>query len=101
MTTLVQYIYPHRRECNVFQIAWFLKNALVLTVHVHVLPFIRIVTKMNEEEERGTLENFVYSSILELLLNETEDEKDIVHTINRKSHAFLCNFGGNLHSEQA
>ena len=64
------------------------------------LPFIR-KAKMNKEEERASLENFVYSSILELLLNETEDEKDIVHTINRKSHAFLCNFGGNLHSELA
>ena len=38
---------------------------------------------MNEEEERATLENFVYSSILVLVRNETEDEKDIVHTINR------------------
>ena len=41
---------------------------------------------MNEEEERATLlratlENFVDSSILELLLNETKDEKDIVHKI--------------------
>ena len=34
--------------------------------------------KMNEEEERATLENFLDSSILELLLNVTEDEKDIV-----------------------
>ena len=37
---------------------------------------------MNEEEERYTLESLVDSSILELLLNETEDEKDIVHKIN-------------------
>ena len=39
--------------------------------HVYVLPFVRIAKKMNEEEERATLENFVDSSILELLLNET------------------------------
>ena len=31
--------------------------------------------KMNEEEEKDTLENFLNSSFLELLLNETEDEK--------------------------
>ena len=59
---------------------FFLK---LLTAHVQVLPFVRIATKMDEEEERATLENFVDSSILELLLNETEDEKDIVYTINR------------------
>ena len=41
------------------------------TAYVHVLQFIRVVTKMNEEEERATLENFVDSSVLELLLNET------------------------------
>ena len=50
------------------------------------------------------------SSILELLLNEAEDEKDIAHTINSQSfiivinreiHAFLCNFGNALHSEWA
>ena len=57
--------------------------ALLLTAHVHVLPFVHIAKKMNKEEERATLENFVDSSILELLLNETEDKKDIVHTINR------------------
>ena len=56
-------------------------------------PFICVVKKMNEEEERATLENFVDSSILELLLNETEEEKDIVHMINRESHALLCNLG--------
>ena len=51
---------------------------------MQVLPFIRAAKKMNEEEERATLENFVDSSILELLLNETEDENtDIVHKINR------------------
>ena len=44
--------------------------------------------KMNEEEERARLEKFLDSSILELVLNETEDEKDIIHTINRESHAF-------------
>ena len=44
---------------------------------MHVLP-----TKMSEEEERTTLENFVGYFILELLLNETEYEKGIVHTIN-------------------
>ena len=82
MTTFVQYIYPHRRECNLIQIAQVFLIALLLTAHVHILPFIRVVTKMNEEEERATLENFVDSSILELLLNETEKEKDIVHTIN-------------------
>ena len=68
---------------------------------MQVLLFVCVATKMNEEEERATLENFVDSSILELLLNETEDEKDIVHTINRESHTFLCNFGDNFHSEQA
>ena len=41
------------------------------------------------------------SSILELLLDETEDEKYIIHTINRESHAFVCNFGDTLHSERA
>ena len=66
---------------------------------MHALPFVRVATKMNEEEERATLENLVDSSILELLLNETEDEKDIIHTINRKSHAFLRNFGDKLHSK--
>ena len=77
MTTFVQYIYPHRQECNLFQIA------LLLTAHMHVLPFVRVSKKMNEEEERATLENFVDSSILECLLNKTEDEKHIIHTINR------------------
>ena len=38
---------------------------------------------MNEEEECATLENFMEFSILELLLNETEDKNDIVHMINR------------------
>ena len=38
---------------------------------------------MNEEVERTTFENFVDSSILALLLNEIEDEKDIIHMINR------------------
>ena len=52
-------------------------------MHVHVLPFICVAKKMNEEKERATLQNFVNSSILEFLLNETEDEKDIVHKINR------------------
>ena len=47
------------------------------------LPFVCIVKKMNEEEERATLENFMDSSILEPLLNETEEEKDNIHTINR------------------
>ena len=42
---------------------------------MQVLPFLRLATKMNEEDERATLENFVDSSILEFLLNETEDEK--------------------------
>ena len=55
-------------------------------------------TKMNEEEERATLENCMDSSILELLLNETED---VIHTSNRESHAFLCNFGDKLHSVRA
>ena len=55
--------------------------------------------EMNEEEGRGTHENFVDSSILERRLNETEDEKDIIHTINRESHTFLCKFGDNLLSE--
>ena len=31
--------------------------------------------KMNEEEERATLENFMDTSILDLLLNETEYER--------------------------
>ena len=50
---------------------------------MHVLSFVRIAKEMNEKEVRNTLENFVDSSILELLLNGTEDEKDIVHKINR------------------
>ena len=50
---------------------------------MHVLPFVRVAKKMNEEEERATLENFMDSSILELLLNEAEDEKDIFHNIIR------------------
>ena len=54
---------------------------------------------MNEEEERVTLENFMDSSILERLLNETEEDKDIIHTINRESHTFLCKFEDNLLSE--
>ena len=41
-------------------------------MHVHILPFVHVAN-----------ENFVDSSILELLLNETEDEKDIIHMINR------------------
>ena len=50
---------------------WMFKHiALLLTVHVHILPFVHISKKMNEEEERATLENFVDSSILELLLIE-------------------------------
>ena len=54
---------------------------------MHVLPFVRVATKMNGEEERATLENFVDSSTyLELLFSETEDEKGIVHTIR------LCNY---------
>ena len=55
--------------------------------------------KMNEEEERVTLENFMDSAILERLLNETEEDKDIIHTINRESHTFLCKFEDNLLSE--
>ena len=65
------------------QIARFFIIALLHTAHVYILHFIRVAKKMNEEEERATLENFVYSFILELLLNEMEDEKDIVHMINR------------------
>ena len=38
---------------------------------------------MNKEEKRATFEDFVDSSILELMLNEREEEKDIVHLINR------------------
>ena len=72
MTTFVQYIYSHRPECNLFQIVWVFKVARLLTAHVHVLPFVRIAKKMKEEEERATLENFMDSSILELLLNVTE-----------------------------
>ena len=53
--------------------------------------------KINEEEERVTLKNFMDSSILERLLNETEDEKD--NTINRESHTLLCKFEDNLLSE--
>ena len=45
---------------------------------MHVLPFVRVAEKMNMEEERATLENFVDSSILELLLNETEDERILI-----------------------
>ena len=60
---------------------FFFLIALPPTAHVQVLPFVCVATKMNEEEERATLENFVDSSILELLLNETKDEKDIVHKI--------------------
>ena len=69
MTTFVQYFYPNRRECNLFQIplGWFFLIALLLTAHVQVVPFVRVATEMNEEEERATLENFVDSSILELL----------------------------------
>ena len=52
-------------------------------MHVQLLPFVHVAMKMNEEEERATLDNFVDSSLLELLLNESEDEKDIVHTIDR------------------
>ena len=33
------------------------------------MQFIRVVSKMNEEEERATLDNFIDSFILELLLN--------------------------------
>ena len=66
-----------------FQIACvFFLISLLLTAHVQVLLFVCITTKMNKEEERATLESFMVSSILELLLNETEDEY-IVHTINR------------------
>ena len=82
MTMFVQYIYPHRQECDLLQIARFL-IAFLITAYVHVLLFVRVAKKMNKEEERATLQNFVDSSILELLLNETEDDKDIVHTITR------------------
>ena len=58
----------------------FIPNCIA---HVQVLPFVCVAMKMNEEEERTTFDNFVDSSLLELLLNETEDEKDIVHTIDR------------------
>ena len=50
---------------------------------MQVLPFVCVATEMNKVEERVTLDNFVDSSILELLLNETEDDKDIVHMIDR------------------
>ena len=63
---------------------------------MHSLP---LVMKMNEEEERAILENFVDSSILERLFNETEDEKYIIHMINMESHTLLCKFGVNLISE--
>ena len=69
-------------NCMVFEIA------LLLTAHVHVLPFVRASKKINEEEERATLENFVDSSILELLLNETEGEKDINYLCN--GHSIAC-----------
>ena len=49
---------------------------------MHVLPFVHS-KELNKEEERATLEDFMEYSILELLLNETEDGKDIVHMINR------------------
>ena len=40
----------------------------------HVLQFVRVGKKINEEEERATLKNFVDSFISELLRNnETED----------------------------
>ena len=69
MTTFVHYIYSHRRECNLFQITrCFNLNCTPITVHVHILPFVRVAKKMSEEEERATLDNYVDSSILELLL---------------------------------
>ena len=52
----------------------FIPNCIA---HVQVLPFIRIATEMNEEEERATLENFLDSSLLELLLNEKQKMKRI------------------------
>ena len=52
-----------------------IRSPLLLTVHMQVLLFLAV--KMYEEEEKATLENFMESSILELLFNETEDEKDI------------------------
>ena len=47
--------------------ARFLKNALLLIADVHVVPFVSVAKKMNEEEERTTLENFVDCSTLDLL----------------------------------
>ena len=79
MTTFVQYVYPQRRECDLFQIAQFLKIALLLTAHVHIFPFVRAAKKINEEKERATLENFMDSSNLQLLLN----EKSISLKMNR------------------
>ena len=65
-TTFVQYIYLHRQECNLFQVAQLIKNCTLLTAHMHILLFVCVAKKMKEEEERATLENFVDFSILEL-----------------------------------
>ena len=54
---------------------------------MHILPFIHVAMKMNEEEERVTLENFMDSSILECLLNETEIKK-IIQLIG--NHTLSC-----------
>ena len=63
MTMFVQYIYPHRRECNYSKLHGCLKlHSYVLTAHVHVLPLVCVANIMNEEGERATLENFVGSS---------------------------------------
>ena len=50
---------------------------------MQVLPFVHVRSKENERGrgKRATLDNFVGSSLLELLLNESEDAKDIVHMI--------------------
>ena len=55
---------------------------------MHVLPFVRAAKKINEEEESATLENFMDSSILELLFNETEDKKDINYLCS--GHSIAC-----------
>ena len=70
-----------------------------------LLLYVRFKRRQNTKWPRSMKELLLRTSWILLswsfCLNETEDEKDIVHRINRESHAFLCNFGDTLHSEWA
>ena len=77
-------LYNTTIHTHIGESAIYSKFACFFKLHSYLLRIatFTVCFRSNEEEEGATLEKFVDSSILELLLNETEDEKDIIYKIN-------------------